>query len=151
MQVFYKGYKRLERKVNDLSAVAVTNAAVDKKLQENLPKQNEYIERIKSLEKKVKELEQDKKWNSRKEKSLTGVIQHSYQMIKDLEKKMEAMEIKQAKSMVTISGLVVDTTDKKEMIKEVEAFLEVEPQASVPIDDVYTLGEKFPPQLVVQL
>ena len=85
-----------------------------------------------------------------KMKVMGDTIQRMHDVIGDLSKRLENVEINVTKKQLTVTGLVV-STDKSVMIREIEAFLDYELGITVTVEDAYTLGNGMPPQIIFAL
>ena len=167
MKTFYTGFKSiqadikgLEEKVEKILAkqdsqqpdgeeVEKHFGALEKKIE---AKSDE--EKFVKLEKKVSDILQEHLREKRKSKILSGTIQHLAQMIGDLTRKVEMLELNNNKKQLSISGLIVKDTKKNNLIAEVAAFLDYELGVSVPIEDAYVIGQGSqgsPPQIIFTL
>ena len=149
LQTYYKGYKKLEQRVKELEGNQI-EANTLKRI-EQLEKQKAGLqeEEVRSLQLKIDKISAQQSYYMKHQSTQAGTIQRLHQILDNTISKIETLEIDKAKSMVMISGLEIDTTDKKEMLNEIEAFLEVELNIRVQIDDAYKIGTKNPKQIVV--
>ena len=143
MRTMHRGFKRLEEKVEEMT----------KKLEAEIQKKPECAssEEQAQVNKKVSEMEKDIGYGQVKFKMISGTIQHMYQMIQDLTKKVESLEIAGTRRQILITGLKLESDKKQDRILQVEAFMRNEVQVYVEIEDVYTLGQSDTPSIVVTL
>ena len=157
MKVLHRCFKRLEAKVDALS----TNAAVKEDKQdegfqsksycdEKMIQMEQKIEQDSKLSKKVCELEKEVQYSKIKMKLMAGTMQQMHQVIGDMTKKIENLEISTTKRYLTLSGLFVER-NKKKMIAEIEAFISYELGIDVQVEDAYTMGTTEPPQIIFAL
>ena len=100
-----------------------------------------------AYEEKIKKLEEDLCGSDRKLKIVQDVITRQNDIIKDLTKRMDAVELNQARRMAVLTGL--STSQKKhERTKEVTEFLQTELEIFTRIEDTYQLNAD-PPTIVV--
>ena len=146
-------FKRLESKVDDLAKTKVTGRDAEneekqeKKLNELEQEADKNTKKLQQLEKTVEKVTKENKYLSKRLDLTAGTMQHMHQIITDLAKKTENLEISTTRKCLSLTGLPV-TGKKKETLKEVEAFLEVELGIQVGIEDAYTLGNSIPPQII---
>ena len=114
------------------------------KLEQRSPEASTSEEAIKEQLNKV---EVSRKYTDLKTNLISDTVQHLYDVVGDLTKRLENVELNTTKRHMTISGLAIEGK-KDAMIREVEAFIEYELGVYVQIEDMYKLGMGDPPQVV---
>ena len=80
---------------------------------------------------------------------LSEVCERFNTQIKELEQRMDTVELNNTKKMVILSGLYTDTRNKKTLADFVQNFLEVNLGIHVEIEEIFTLGRKEPKPIVI--
>ena len=128
----HRGYKRIEQKFEKM------NEEWEEKL-----KKKAGIPNVELLQDKVKKLEDEKEENKLRIKLMSGTIQHMHQVINDLSRKVESLEVANTRKQIIISGLEIDSTKKSDIICEIESFILQEINLVVKVDDAYALGANY--------
>ena len=85
---------------------------------------------------------------NKKNEILTGVVMHMGQVIGDLEKKIESLELDKMKNSIVLTGLQV-TGKRSQCMEQLESFFNEERQANVCVKDFYhTTKEKDSPIVI---
>ena len=79
---------------------------------------------------------------------LSGQVCKMTQMMKELQRKMEKMEINAGKRMVVLSGFY-GSSKKHICLQQLDEFFEKQMKIDVFVEDFFTMGEFQPPNLVI--
>ena len=150
MQMIHACFKRLEAKVDAMAATKTKEE--EEEMQKRIEKLeqhavNEEKATDENIEKRLRGLEVGNYHADAKMGLISGTIQHLHDVVADLTKRVENVEINTTRKHMTISGLRVEGK-KDVMIREVEAFIAYELNLYVHVEDAYKLGEADPPQIV---
>ena len=100
---------------------------------------------------KIKQAERMGSEAKRKNQVLTQVCNRMDSELKDLEQRIEHLEVNNSKRMVIITGLESDHVSRKEMVAYLDLFFMENLTIDVHVDDYFTLGQKSPKPIVVIL
>ena len=106
-------------------------AEIDADLQKTLQDQNKTIEEIQTSLAAQK----------RKNNLLSDLLQHSYELINDLSKRLDQNDMNTAKRSAILSGLYL-SENKAEKIYQIEALISDELSVDASVEDAYPLGER---------
>ena len=96
---------------------------------------------IKFYEDEIKDLKKEVKNQKQKTNLVSDLLQQSYQITNDLARRLDAIELSNAKKSLILSGLRL-STNKKERLRQVCAFFEDVFEYTPSIEDTYVLGSK---------
>ena len=86
-----------------------------------------------------------------KERMMIGTMSNMRDQMKDIQEKLENIEIANNKRMVILSGLIIEGTKKAECRRGVEMFISDMVGQTVEVDDVYYIGNASPRDIVITL
>ena len=101
-----------------------------------------YEERIKSLEKNLRE-------SDRKAALTHNILQRNRDITNDLSKRLDTIELANARRMAILTGLKLDEKKKKDQNKRVLDFISTELEVFTRIEDTYTLGNSDIPPIII--
>ena len=102
----------------------------------------DYDSKVSALQEQVKNLR-------RENFVLDRVAKMSLQTISDLNNRVAKLELNVSRKTVSISGLIVYSKNKDEIVREVEYFFESELNLRLRLEDVYFVGQGDPPICIV--
>ena len=109
----------------------------------NMDDSQEEIEELELINEKFKQMEL-------KHKALRSTVLKIYDQTSEGMERLNKLEISNNKKLITLSGLYTKST-KEEAIKEIEAFIEVELELPIKIEDCFEIGSSTPRLKVIVL
>ena len=116
--------------------------AFKKDMENNVQKTMEFYD------KDIKQMQQKLKMQDRKLDIISGLLQQSYQVQQDLAKKIDSLELGNARRSGILTGLDF-STQKKQRIEQIEAFIADTIEVSIKVEDAYFLGDTIPRPVVI--
>ena len=98
----------------------------------------------------IEELQQELQRQKQKVKTMSDVLHYHQDVMQDMARKMDAVELNNSKKSVILSGLSLSDKKKDRLLQVQELFnqeLCVYPQ----IEDTYTIGERAPKSVIITL
>ena len=92
-------------------------------------------------DKKIKDLEKDVRNTNRRAKLMEDILSHNQQLMHDITKRLDGLELANARKMAILSGLSF-SRKKNDRLKELNDFLYKELEVYTRIEDTYLLGDK---------
>ena len=124
LQAIHTMFKSLESKVEE--AVKKIEAKVDDK-----------ILKIDTTE--VSSLKKEVQYQKFKTETVVGTMQHMHQVIEDLTKRVESLEVANTRNAIIISGLGLEGK-KVDLAKEFECFAELQLGVRITVEEAYNIG-----------
>ena len=100
-------------------------------------------------EKRITDLEASLRESDRKLDVVQNVVRHQNCIMNDVSKRLDNLELNQARRMAVLSGLKIDQQKKEDRVRRVSNFLQTELELFTRLEDVYPLGSSDPPALVI--
>ena len=108
---------------------------------------NSIVYDSKDLEKTVSELSEQVEQYKIQNQVLTNVVTKFSDMMSEMESKINNLETNNFRRMAVISGFYGDD-DKEKCIRELERFFDFNLGLKIDIEDLFTVGQNVPPNIV---
>ena len=93
-------------------------------------------------------MQQQNAADRRKVSTITEVLHYNHQIIGDLTRRLDQVELNQVKRAAVLTGMRL-MSKKKDRIQQLKEFFQETMQVSVEIDDCYFIGENDPKTAVI--
>ena len=103
---------------------------------------------VQAYEERIKSLEMNLHQSDKKIKLMQEIMIRSNDLVSDLSKRLDAVELNQARKMAILTGLKV-STKKQDRLKEIVKFIQDEMETFTRIEDTYLLGNGDIPPIVI--
>ena len=133
-------FEKLQLQVSDVSAAKATNLNVDEV-------NDAFLQQDQRIDKLIGQVD----YYKQKATAMVTVIDGLHMTIGDLAQRLENIEVNQAKSAITITGISLDRSRKTDNIYEIQGFLFDRLGVEAQVEDVYPIGGPNTKTCVVSL